>query len=291
MKSLLVGLRNHDKLSILMKRLSLLPTGLKQLYIHMLKQLEPIYLQEACCIFQFVLHAQAPLSVLELSYATDEDPGLAMSATISPLSPLEHASRIGSMEARLKSCCVGLLEVNETNVEFIHRSAKDFLEEPAVWKTLVSELDCGFDANISLMKASLIRLKKLLIEQASPANEATEVDNGSWTGVKPRAEQYQGFERSRPAPDSVDFREFWKLVHSTLEYACRVGESTSCAPIQLLDELDHTATHHWLSIIESIRSIVQGMPPVPIHQPTLDRSGSLVRQRPKRLPKVIPVER
>jgi hypothetical protein len=251
-KSLLVGLRNHDKLSTLKKRLSFLPTGLKQLYIHMLERLEPIYLQEAYCIFQIVLHAQAPLSVLELSYATDEDPGLAMSAAISPLSPLEHASRISSMEARLKSCCVGLLEVNESKVEFIHRSAKDFLEEPAVWKILDSKFDCGFDANISLMKASLIRLKKLSIEQASPANEATEVGNGSSTEVKRRVEQYQGFEGSRPAPDSVDFREFWKLVHSTLKYACIVEESTSCAPIQLLDELDYTATHHWLSIIESI---------------------------------------
>jgi hypothetical protein len=156
------------------------------------------------------------------------------------------------MEARLKSCCVGLLEVNATKLEFIQRSAKDFLEDPSLWKALVSEFNYGFDANIPLMKASLLQLKKSSIECAGFADQAIEGDNSSSTGVKGGAAiRFQGPEGSGSAPDPVDFWDFWELVHSALEYAYRCGKSCGGALVQLLDELDRTATHHWLSIIES----------------------------------------
>ena len=98
------------------------------------------------------------------------------------------------MERRLNSRCKGLLEVayNSTNeptstisitsqpdmlrhvkqtVEYIHRTAKGFIEKPDVWSAIKENSEASFDPYESLCRATVFRLKH--------------VSNGWWFQVWP----------------------------------------------------------------------------------------------------------
>lgn len=85
-KSLLQGLANSDRMSDLTRRIELMPDDLDGLYQKILKSLNQFYFEHASQLFQVVRQASEPLSVLELSFADEEDPQTAILAEIKSLS-------------------------------------------------------------------------------------------------------------------------------------------------------------------------------------------------------------
>ena len=110
-QSLLDGLTNSDKLSDLEKRLRLTPTDLEDLYKKMLDSIDDFYLENASQLFQVVLAAKSPPSLLGLSFADEEDSRLALRAEVKPLTDEGMLSRCQVMNRRLNSRCKGFLEV------------------------------------------------------------------------------------------------------------------------------------------------------------------------------------
>lgn len=109
---LLKGLTNQDSLSDLQNVLRKLPPELDDLFFHMFTSIKPrLYMEQASRLFQIVYHKESPLSAIELSFADDENPNLALSACIEELSPEEKRARERAISARIKSRCAGLLEV------------------------------------------------------------------------------------------------------------------------------------------------------------------------------------
>lgn len=178
-RSLLHGLRDHNRISDLQKRVRHLPADLEALYAHMLKHTDPFYHEQASQIFQIVRVAKdrspEQVTLLTLSWAEDEDEILAETAPIRPLSLEEVQLRCQTMDARLKSVCVGLLESNDTRfsdiapdakVMFLHRTVSDWFAKQEVWDELLSHtVGKQFSPNLSMLKAFVLRLKSLDLSQ------------------------------------------------------------------------------------------------------------------------------
>jgi len=216
-QSLKQGLRNFDGLLILEERLSILPSDLGELYIHMLDTLDPLYFQRASQIFQIALNAKEPPASITLAYAIEEDANLVLRSAVQPMKPEDEQYLTQAIGAQLKSQCVGLLEIKDDKVEFLHKSAKDFLQTPSVWRRLAKGVNRNFDPNLCLARAFLMQLKRL----------------------------------PPPTKDESQFRKFWELISNCLEYAALSESTTPIPQAALLDELNRAASYLWPVIVSS----------------------------------------
>ena len=133
------------------------------------------------------------------------------------------------IERRLNSECKGLLEsrrrsgCNEYSnidgtvgervfheVEFLHRTVRDFLNTPTVSVKLVASDTPEFDANLTLTKAFVAQVKGLHAVSHAESN----------------------------------FQVLWNLVFDVLYHVSRVGKAIPPeTQVTLLDELDQAARH------------------------------------------------
>jgi hypothetical protein len=143
----------------LLRKLDKLPADLEALFDKLLHKLDPRYHRQACELIRLVEDQPSP-SLLELSFADDENLQSGMTAPIRPLTPNEISSRIDSMKRRLKSRCKGFLEVYEPGsaadgiiaslndrlkVGYLHRTARDYLRSvPVRAKLMAATLDPPF---------------------------------------------------------------------------------------------------------------------------------------------------
>jgi hypothetical protein len=215
-RSLLEGLRNSDRIPDLQRRLKELPADLEDLYRVMIRSLEPFYEQQASHLFQIVHNARIPLSVLAVSFADEEDPNFALRARM-PLDWDDIGFRYEETVRRLNSRCKGLLEVRyhqgedlltDSKVDFLHRTVKDFLDTPEVWKRIISQSVQDFNADVSLMRSYLLQFKWLY--------------NTGW---------------QVPAFNSL-FEEF-------MEFTSKAEESSGEAQSAYVDHFCETATELW----------------------------------------------
>ena len=109
-RSLLEGLTNADRISDLRKRLEALPPDLEELYEKLLDSLDPFYFEHASQFFQMVRANRTPLTLLEMSFADEEDPKFAFRMECKPLSNEEVTWRHEEMNRRINSRTKGLLE-------------------------------------------------------------------------------------------------------------------------------------------------------------------------------------
>lgn len=226
-RSLLQGLRNFDRISDLRHRLEELPADLESLYQHMLHTMSPLYRQQASQLFQIMMNSrnvqdERPVTLLQLSFAEEEDTMMAVRASVSPLPKSAQLSRCEWTEGRLRSRCCGLLEVQDKRVyvksdrpvvrpcvAFLHKTVVEFLQLPDNW-TNISGLNANttFDPFVSLMASCLYDLKTL-----------TPNDHNVYT---------------------IASDGFWPICRNMLLYAMLAERSTNRAQTAFVDELDQT---------------------------------------------------
>ncbi|KAF2009483.1 hypothetical protein BU24DRAFT_379902, partial [Aaosphaeria arxii CBS 175.79] len=188
-ESLLQGLMNSDRLSDLQKRLDLIPSDLDGFYASILDHLDPFYFEHASQLFQILREAQGSLSLLDFSLADEEDPDAAIKAEIQILSHKDRAHRCETMRRRINSRTKGLLDVptlehhraeaeflqlDTLKVEYLHRTVKDFLQAPAVWRRIENGTHPPFDPCLSLAQAFLMKAKD------NGPDRLTGVDENMW---------------------------------------------------------------------------------------------------------------
>ncbi|KAL2838588.1 hypothetical protein BJX68DRAFT_272530 [Aspergillus pseudodeflectus] len=110
-KSLLQGFTNADRISDLHRRLEDIPGDLEALYLKMFDSIEPFYYQHSSQYFQIALAATGQLSALTFYFADEEDPTIAFTAPIKPLTDAERLSKYHAIKTRLMACCKGFLEI------------------------------------------------------------------------------------------------------------------------------------------------------------------------------------
>ncbi|KAK4225658.1 hypothetical protein QBC38DRAFT_482429 [Podospora fimiseda] len=228
-RSLLVGLHNWDDFDELLLRLEELPSDLKDLYAHMFGKLTAGYRQEASQIFQLCLLALDkqndprlfPPRQLHFAQTTTYDE---VQTSFLPYSKEEDARICESVAGRLRSRCSGLIEMRSTaremkdytestlqhvSIEFIHRSAVEFLRLPEVVSGLFSLTEGSSFNPVLRMFRSCLLLSKTLDEKIKKSDSL------------------------------VQF-----FTSCALEYSSLAEEAGTAVPSMHLFELDKTFRHH-----------------------------------------------
>lgn len=184
-KLLKTGLTNRDKLSDLHRRLRSFPTELEPFFKTMLESVEPFYHNHMSTTLQIALQSgDEPLGFLAYHFHNTEYEDANYAATLP----------VGLMEARdleeIKSdiswhldCRTrGLLEINPRSgiVNFLHRTARDFLETQEMHDFLTAKLDASMDFNPVL---SLFKIKVALIKVSPVPNQIERVSFAEYRAI------------------------------------------------------------------------------------------------------------
>lgn len=176
-KSLLTGLRNADRVSDLRRRLREFPATLEEYFNHIFASIDPFYRKLTAQTFKVALEAEGPLQLLIYSYIDEEDIDSILELPAKPLTMEDILTRQDDMQRRLNGRYKGLLEVTKfnksefdtsytdqfhsLNVDFLHRTARDFLFTKDMQKMLADNLDPGLDVHLVICKALFAYLKIL----------------------------------------------------------------------------------------------------------------------------------
>lgn len=138
----------------------------------MLMSIEKRYVRQASKLLEIVYRANKPLTLLQLGFADMEVGKLdaAWKADVNSFSEEDLGEICSSTEGRLRSRCLGLIEVSSSlpsnadsksrAVEFMHKTVVDFLEDERT-KSYLIESQGGYEFNPypSLMKANILAMK------------------------------------------------------------------------------------------------------------------------------------
>jgi hypothetical protein len=193
-RSLLDGLTNGDRIRDLEDRLSNMPRSLEEVIRKILESLDPRYLSHASQLFQIVRAFDGSATLLQVALADMEDSNYALAAPAGPMPMDEQNDMCEAIRRRLISRCRGLLEITgkcdpyskyqsklvhskdtnsnasedldtdvidiaKINVQYLHRSVKDFIETPHVWDWIVSWNGDPFNVHTRILQAYLLALK------------------------------------------------------------------------------------------------------------------------------------
>ena len=170
--NLLRGLSNDDSLSDLQNRLQSFPTTLTAYFQHMFDSIDDFYREETSEILLICLEGIQPLSLLALWFYEQErvTPNLVLRADRKFLSRADVEAIFESIHKRINARGQDLLVIEKDamtfehlmyTVRFSHRTVKDFLLKPDMLSKLNSWKSKGFDARVSLCKATLAIVKSL----------------------------------------------------------------------------------------------------------------------------------
>lgn len=202
---LLRGLGNADRRKDLEWRLNQLPRNLENLYLHILRKIEPPrYREQSAKLLQIVLHAHKPLTLLQFAFADEvmdfQHPDFIMNAVTATFSKDKQEEICMDMEKRLVSRCLGLIEVDTAvsdtfisnttrQVRFHHQSVVDFVNTKEARGFMEDNLHGqDFRPYPVLMSANILVLKHLTTdffpvrEPATYLAEAWYCD--SWTNIR-----------------------------------------------------------------------------------------------------------
>ncbi|KAI2603729.1 hypothetical protein GGR54DRAFT_622131 [Hypoxylon sp. NC1633] len=164
---ILGGLRARDTPPQLLQKLRGMPSdlgGRKGLYMKMLRNLPRDNLRDGYKYFQMLLTAKHEIDTLLLSFIMDE-PAAVFAAPMRAMNEEELRIRREHTKDRVLSRCGGLLEVSQElpktiRLDFIHQTAKEFVENPNNWKLIFPAAESvQFDGCLALLQASVMMLK------------------------------------------------------------------------------------------------------------------------------------
>lgn len=165
-QSLLRGLTNADDMTDLQARIDLLPPSLQEFFGHMLGSVEEVYRKDTYKAFQYVLKAppSGPIPLIVFSYLDERNSRYGLDCPDRLLSDTQRSKREENMRRRLDGRTKGLLEASATSdgiatVDFLHRTARDFLLTAGMQRMLKENLDATFDADRKLAVAFLAQMK------------------------------------------------------------------------------------------------------------------------------------
>lgn len=184
-KMLMRGLRDYDTISDLRHKLDVLPEELEHLYHHMLLAMSKANRVQGSKFLQLLLHsskthASFPMTLLQLSYAEEEDYERCFDDEPTTMPKQDEIWRLESTEGRLRSRCCGLIEAQDnpqrekaaSTVGFLHRTVVEFLEDANNWNELTSWTAGGkFDTTLALLSSSISEMKAKILPREFQQDE------------------------------------------------------------------------------------------------------------------------
>ncbi|KAL9108602.1 MAG: hypothetical protein Q9227_006688 [Pyrenula ochraceoflavens] len=170
-RELLKGLKNDDSMSILLQRLRQIPQELSILFQWMLQSIDRIYLPEALKIFKIVANATAGRTLMAMSFVFEENVDFALATTYTIVSAQQIKQRLDHAARQINLRCLGLVEVTERStsrayhpfscqtVDFLHRTAGDFLQGAEIDRTVDIDRVASFDVERFMCNAIIAQVK------------------------------------------------------------------------------------------------------------------------------------
>lgn len=166
-RSVTQGITNGERPSDLRKHLDSLPTDLEDPFSNILGSLDTWHSQRGSQIFQIHQATKLPLTLLDVSFADEDDINGAIQTSIELPNVRESNARAKLMNRHLNSCTKGLLDADirtsripaSAEVEWLHRTVKDFFQNERIWNPIVAKAPSTFDCNLSLSYCYIMRLK------------------------------------------------------------------------------------------------------------------------------------
>ena len=166
-KSLTQGLSNGEKPNDLQTRLRTLPTDLEDLFEKILSAMGAWHSERSSQLLQLHRNALRPLTLLDMFFADEEEPDFAIKASCKAMTLQELNSKAELMKRRINAFTKGLLEADTRNVDqpfrakigLLHRTVKDYLHRPEIWKRICAAAPSSFICNSRLYNCGIMRLK------------------------------------------------------------------------------------------------------------------------------------
>ncbi|KAF5023035.1 hypothetical protein F66182_4919 [Fusarium sp. NRRL 66182] len=253
-RSLLLGLSNGDSVDELRSYFLELPTDLEDLYLHMWKKISKRYQPQVSRLLQILSVGTAKgarTSLLGLAMLEELDETSVYTIPIAPLAEEKAYKLMDSMELRISSRCLGLIEVHRTEggrvgglrnpfsdsypndlekkegspfVSFIHRTVFEFVSDKEVYAKLKAAAT-GASGDDFTAESALLRLLILRIKTFPHDDPNNYVIGGS------------------SIPLTLETMAYYALV------TCRSAERASGeAQTRLMAELDNAMTHLYQNV-------------------------------------------
>ncbi|KAI1420431.1 hypothetical protein F5Y12DRAFT_773072 [Xylaria sp. FL1777] len=165
------GMTNYDTIDELRQRLDAIPDDLESFFQHIMDSVDAFYREKMANYLLMAMVADGPLpfSVYvfheqeynKMTYATRE--------TMEDWDETRWEALRKQFYRRLNSRCKGLLEINGTHVEFLHRTVSDFLRTRDMWEFLCRTAKVEFDPCFSIFQgyAALIKHSQFIRKPAA----------------------------------------------------------------------------------------------------------------------------
>lgn len=171
-QSLLEGLADGERVSDIQRRLNSLPTDLEALFWKILKSVDFERIAQLIQIFEASKRQGESITILRLSYADDDDPELFLNLPPAPLTDTALHSRVDIMRRRLNACGKGLLEIQknghkppaDAEVDYLHRTVRDFINRRDVWKKIQEATSSSFNPEMRFVLSEIACFKTIEYE-------------------------------------------------------------------------------------------------------------------------------
>ncbi|KAI9711499.1 MAG: hypothetical protein M1820_002062 [Bogoriella megaspora] len=167
--SILQGLTNADRVEELEQRLARVPKTLEEFFRKMLDSVEDDYKEITPQKLLIALEADSPLALLDWWFSDGENLDFAIQrkAKERVLDDGDAKHILDVLRRRIQARCKGLLEVStpygegykyspmeiltgHCSVDFLHRTVRDYLQQPIMHRELLSRIPAGFNARMKL---------------------------------------------------------------------------------------------------------------------------------------------
>ncbi|KAI1325002.1 hypothetical protein F5Y16DRAFT_423439 [Xylariaceae sp. FL0255] len=166
-KLLREGITEGDLMEDLHARLNSFPADLEPFFKLILDSVGPFYHKKMAESLLMVLtmvrkpcSMEVPLTLLAMQEREYGNESYALEQLISPQTPAWFQDQNEAMERRLNGRCKGLLEVRRSNVRFLHRTVRDFLETKPIQDFLAAKSRPTFNPDVSMACAFLCWIKQ-----------------------------------------------------------------------------------------------------------------------------------
>jgi hypothetical protein len=242
------GLLDGDREAQLRERLQGLPTELESLFENIIGSLRSRHKKDASLLFQIVQAARAPLELLSLSFADNDDPEFAVKLQLGPLSDEDRLYQCSNMRRRLNSRCRGLLELVDPEKAII--DAEPLLAQPWVSNEFV---DADKMQNLEHRQQYIRMLSRSRVQYMHrTVKDYVEKDkvwktllNATPDGFNPHMALCRAslVELKIQGPTTLDREIFWSKIYQVLHYAALAEYNSQVDLSSVLDELDRVGDH------------------------------------------------
>lgn len=172
------GLTEYDTFNIMKERLEYIPADLEMFFKQILNSVDPFYHGKMACT---LLLAQAagqpvPLEIYDTEFFEGDKQAYVLGLPIQRASSSQDSARLTRVSRRLNTTCRGLLEISSRGrqVEFLHRTVRDFLKTSGMLEFLSQKAPTGFVADLVLLQGFVVYLKSANFGDASKLIERTD---------------------------------------------------------------------------------------------------------------------